>query len=89
MHSLIKISSECNDGTYGYSCTNICSGHCLNDSPCNKRSGHCDGGCNPGYTNIDCNKGKFSLETYQGLVILCNECRNIKDHSSRRRKYMI
>lgn len=44
----------------------------VTDSPCNKRSGHCDGGCNPGYTNIDCNKGKFSLETYQGLVILCN-----------------
>uniref|UniRef100_K1RI85 Multiple epidermal growth factor-like domains 10 n=1 Tax=Magallana gigas TaxID=29159 RepID=K1RI85_MAGGI len=53
----LNCTTECNDGTYGYSCTNICSGHCLNDSPCNKRSGHCDGGCNPGYTNIDCNKG--------------------------------
>lgn len=49
---------DCDDETYGYNCVNICSGHCLNDSPCNKTSGHCDRGCQPGYTNNRCNKGK-------------------------------
>lgn len=51
---------ECEDGTYGYDCTNNCSGHCLKDSPCNKQTGHCSGGCKPGYTNSNCNKGKIT-----------------------------
>ncbi|XP_065930258.1 uncharacterized protein [Magallana gigas] len=51
---------ECNNGTYGYNCVNNCSGHCLNNSPCNKQTGHCDGGCIPGYTDPYCSK-KCSL----------------------------
>lgn len=54
--------TECDDGTYGYSCVNYCSGHCLNDSPCNKQTGLCDRGCNPGYTNGNCSKSKFTNE---------------------------
>lgn len=49
--------TECDIGTFGYDCMNNCSGHCLNNSSCNKETGHCDGGCNLGYTNGDCNKG--------------------------------
>lgn len=52
---------ECDDGTYGYDCINNCSGHCLNDFPCNKKTGHCDGGCNPGYTNNYCSKGECAF----------------------------
>lgn len=51
--------TECTDGNYGLNCVNNCSDHCLNDLPCNKQTGHCNGGCNPGYTNGDCSKGKF------------------------------
>lgn len=54
---------ECNEGTFGYDCVNNCSDHCLNNSPCNKQTGHCDGGCNPGYTNRDCTEGKFMKES--------------------------
>ena len=46
----------CEDGTFGYDCINNCSGNCLDDSPCNKQTGHCEGGCKPGYTNVLCNK---------------------------------
>lgn len=53
----IKTVSECNDGTFGHDCINNCSGHCLNKSPCNKQTGHCDRGCDPGYNTEDCNKG--------------------------------
>lgn len=53
-------NTECENGTYGYDCVNNCSGHCLNNSPCNKQTGHCDGGCNPGYTYKDCNKSKIT-----------------------------
>lgn len=52
------IVTECDDGAYGYNCVNNCSGHCLQNSPCNKQTGHCDKGCNPGYTHSDCNKGE-------------------------------
>lgn len=52
---------ECNDVTYGYNCVNNCSGHCLNNYPCNKQTGHCDGGCDPGYKNDDCNDGEINM----------------------------
>ncbi|XP_065933837.1 receptor-type tyrosine-protein phosphatase epsilon [Magallana gigas] len=47
---------ECVSGTYGHNCVNNCSSHCLNDSTCNKQTGHCDRGCNPGYTINDCSQ---------------------------------
>lgn len=50
---------ECDNGTYGYYCVHSCSGHCLNGSICNKQTGHCDMGCDPGYTDNDCNKRKY------------------------------
>lgn len=36
-------------GTYGKGCGNKCTGHCLEDVPCNPSTGHCDGGCATGY----------------------------------------
>lgn len=48
---------ECEDGTFGYECTKMCSSHCLDDSPCNKKTGVCDRGCSPGYINSDCGTG--------------------------------
>ena len=53
---------ECN-GTYGKNCVHNCSGNCLNDSPCNTQTGHCDMGCKPGYTNVLCNERKLLLWT--------------------------
>lgn len=48
---------EVDDSSYGYNCIKNCSGHCLNNSPCNKQTGHCDGGCKLGYTTDNCSKG--------------------------------
>ena len=50
---------ECRNWTYGNNCVHNCSGNCLNDSTCNKQTGHCDRGCKPGYTNALCNKRKW------------------------------
>nr|XP_022311266.1 protein draper-like [Crassostrea virginica] len=50
------IVQECEDGTYGQNCVYICSDNCLNGSPCNRQTGHCDTGCKPGYTNALCNE---------------------------------
>lgn len=57
IYSEIIYVLECDDGKYGYNCTYNCSGHCLSDSTCNKQTGHCDGGCEPGYTAKDCSNG--------------------------------
>ena len=46
----------CENETYGENCVHNCSGNCLNDSPCNRQTGHCEGGCKPGYTKALCNK---------------------------------
>ena len=53
----------CEDGTYGKNCVHNCSGNCLNDYPCNKQSGHCDGGCKPGYNNLLCNERMLIMIT--------------------------
>lgn len=59
--------TECDDGTYGYNCVHKCSGHCLNDSSCNKKTGHCDMGCKLGYTYSNCSKGTV---TYKCIYML-------------------
>lgn len=56
---LIYYVSECDDWTYGYDCVKNCSGHCLNNTPCNKQTGHCESGCDPGYKDKDCSKSIF------------------------------
>ena len=41
----------------------------MGDSPCNKQTGHCDKGCDPGYTNDLCSKGKFE-DNLKTLLLL-------------------
>lgn len=62
----VNTLKECDDGTYGYDCIDNCSGHCLNNFPCNKQTGHCDRRCKHGYTNSKCSKGQCTI-----LVIVC------------------
>lgn len=50
---------ECDYGTFGYDCIGQCSTNCFNELPCNKKTGHCDNGCNLGYTDSDCSKREF------------------------------
>lgn len=61
INSKFKTVVECHYGTYGYNCVNNCSGHCRNDTPCNKQTGVCDKGCNPGYTGLDCKGSKLTI----------------------------
>lgn len=36
---------------------------------CDKQTGHCHGGCDPGYTNSDCKKGKTIDHKHVHFVI--------------------
>lgn len=58
-HYIHVMVIECMDGTYGYDCINLCSGQCRDDFPCNKQTGHCVAGCNPGFAYANCSKGLF------------------------------
>lgn len=49
--------SECDAGFYGVNCSSSCSGNCEDGDPCNKVTGHCDSGCQPGYRNDKCDEG--------------------------------
>lgn len=69
-HFSSQYDLECDFGTFGYNCVNNCSGHCLNNTSCNKQTGQCDKGCNPGYTSGDCNKGK----TTDRCIYVINIC---------------
>lgn len=58
----LHVFLECDDGTFGNDCVHQCSDHCLSDSPCNKQSGQCVGGCEPGYTSSDCSQGTMCCD---------------------------
>lgn len=68
---IIECILECENGTYGFNCAKNCTGHCLNDSPCNKQTGICDMGCSAGYQDDYCSKGKFLMkrENAEALIL--------------------
>lgn len=40
----------------GHNCISIC-GHCVNGKPCQRDTGVCDLGCDPGYQTLHCIEG--------------------------------
>lgn len=55
---LFLLNSGCKAGFYGLNCSNLCSGHCENNDPCDHVSGLCPGGCQNGYIGARCNSCK-------------------------------
>lgn len=51
---------ECDDGTFGKFCSNIC-GHCQDGDTCDKETGACPYGCQSGYEGIYCNQSEICL----------------------------
>lgn len=54
---------ECDDGTFGTNCRILC-GHCHKGQSCDKETGACPRGCEPGYEGIYCNKSKIALTLF-------------------------
>lgn len=50
--------TECTNGWYSVNCSRQCSGHCRENIPCNHVTGHCDKGCDTGWTGTLCINGK-------------------------------
>ena len=50
--------SECPLGVYGANCLGNCSLTCGHSGKCDKVTGHCNGGCQLGWTGVRCEEGK-------------------------------
>lgn len=54
----ISYKSECVTGHFGMDCRELCSGHCINNEPCDHFSGICPNGCQDGFIGKHCNSCK-------------------------------
>lgn len=56
-----NIFSECLSGHFGVDCSKSCSGHCMNNEPCDHITGVCPRGCQDGYNGTFCNACKINV----------------------------
>lgn len=49
--------SGCREGWHGVNCSQQCSGHCKDNTPCNHVTGQCERECAAGWTDLQCDKG--------------------------------
>ena len=50
---------ECEVGSYGSSCRENCSVNCKIPKTCNRETGRCTNGCQPGWDGITCKTSKY------------------------------
>lgn len=52
---------ECSPGHFGMNCSELCSGHCVDEESCDHISGVCHRGCQDGFVGRLCNNCKTML----------------------------
>lgn len=50
----------CSDGWYGVNCSQQCVEHCRDGTSCSQVNGHCDRGCDAGWTGFICEKRNYT-----------------------------
>ena len=53
--------TECPVGLYGANCEEFCSSNCREERVCDKVTGHCEGGCQAGWTQPKCDLSMYVL----------------------------
>lgn len=53
------IFEVCSTGFYGINCSEQCNNNCNETTKCDRFTGDCDGGCEPGWTAITCDDGGY------------------------------
>lgn len=61
------LKSECEQSNFGLDCKERCSGHCINNVPCDHVSGVCHGGCQDGYHGARC----FNCKKLISVLVKC------------------
>lgn len=54
----------CPLGYYGKNCLNQCSKNCHLTRKCDRFTGQCDGGCEPGWVSITCDQSYFLVLSF-------------------------
>lgn len=52
---------ECSSGTYGINCRETCSTNCNTPQSCNRTTGECIGGCQPGWKGLHCDQSMVNM----------------------------
>ncbi|XP_046556654.1 uncharacterized protein LOC124265854 [Haliotis rubra] len=76
--AVVAVAIACSDGRYGQHCQFEC-GHCKGNLPCNKISGTCDQGCQPGFQEAFC---KACVDGMYGVDCMCKDPLTCDDESS-------
>ncbi|XP_046574038.1 scavenger receptor class F member 1-like [Haliotis rubra] len=76
--AVVAVAIACSDGRYGQHCQSEC-GHCKGNLPCNKISGTCDQGCQPGFQEAFC---KGCVDGMYGVDCMCKDPLTFDDESS-------
>lgn len=61
----LKIILECQLGYYGENCRNWCSVNCNVTRRCDRFTGSCNGGCQPGWTGNTCDQSEYTVKNKQ------------------------
>lgn len=66
----IHVSSiACPVGSFGYDCQAKCSVHCAVPDRCDRVTGECEDGCQPGWKGVTCDKRKRQVHCRQIYII--------------------
>ncbi|KAK3600085.1 hypothetical protein CHS0354_023622 [Potamilus streckersoni] len=71
----VTVEGECLDGFFSEYCNNTC-GRCYNGDSCDKESGICPDGCDPGWSEMLCNVECFEGTYGHGCNKTCGNCLN-------------
>lgn len=55
-------------------CSQQCTGHCRDNTPCNHVTGQCDGGCAAGWTGSQCDNGELASVCWFLCLYFLNVC---------------
>lgn len=58
------VDTGCEIDAFGKGCSYQCSGHCLDNVPCNSTTRYCDSGCDSGYLGPFCNKSMNDIDFF-------------------------
>ncbi|XP_062602860.1 multiple epidermal growth factor-like domains protein 10 [Saccostrea cucullata] len=70
----------CPEGTFGINCKQNCNEHCSIPYRCNRGTGECEGGCQPGWEGLRCESACTENNYGKNCSYACGFCQNSPCH---------